>query len=133
MQEEFETNLATSKAEEQKAASDYEAMSAAKAEQIATGKEKLDTMEEEHAGNIKAKSDAKEDLELTRNQRTEDVEFLRKLKLTCQDLDRQWAERSKTRSEEMKAVTETIAIVTSDDAKELMGKTVTLLQEASTE
>merc|ERR1719420_2612657 len=49
MKEEFETNLATSKAEEQKAASDFEAMSAAKAEQIATGKEKLDEMEEEHA------------------------------------------------------------------------------------
>merc|ERR1719161_3171714 len=90
-------------------------------------------MEEEHATNIKAKSDAKEDLELTRNQRTEDVEFLRNLKLTCQDLDRQWADQSKVRSEEMKAVTETIAIVTSDDAKELMGKTVTLLQEKASE
>jgi hypothetical protein len=133
MQEEFETNLSTMQGEEKKAASDFAAMSAAKSEQIATGKTKLDEMEEEHATNIKAKSDAKEDLELTRNQRTEDVEFLRKLKLTCQDLDRQWAERSKTRGDEMKAVTETIAIVTSDDAKELMGKTVTLLQEASTE
>merc|ERR1719460_473681 len=88
-------------------------------------------MEEEHATNIKAKSDAKEDLELTRNQRTEDVEFLRKLKLTCQDLDRQWAERSKTRSEEMKAVAETIAIVTSDDAKELQARTTFLQVDAS--
>eukprot|EP00747_Dinoflagellata_sp_TGD_P130797 gnl/TRDRNA2_/TRDRNA2_174877_c1_seq7.p1 gnl/TRDRNA2_/TRDRNA2_174877_c1~~gnl/TRDRNA2_/TRDRNA2_174877_c1_seq7.p1 ORF type:complete len:763 (+),score=281.47 gnl/TRDRNA2_/TRDRNA2_174877_c1_seq7:66-2354(+) len=131
MQEEFETNLANSQAEEKKAASDFAAMSSAKTQQIETGKTKLDEMEEEHATNIKAKSDAKEDLELTRNQRTADVEFLRKLKLTCQDLDRQWAERSKTRAEEMKAVTETIAIVTSDDAKELMGKTVTLLQVQS--
>merc|ERR1719409_2440458 len=131
MQEEFETNLKTSKEEEAKAASDFEAMSAAKADQIATGKTKLDEMEEEHATNIKAKSDAKEDLELTRNQRTEDVEFLRNLKLTCQDLDRQWAERVKMRGEETKAVAETIAIVTSDDAKELMGKTVTLLQVAA--
>merc|ERR1719473_390777 len=100
MQEEFETNLKTSKEEEAKAASDFEAM-----------------------------SDAKEDLELTRNQRTEDVEFLRNLKLTCEDLDRQWAEQSKARGDEMKAVTETIAIVTSDDAKELMSKTVTFVQE----
>merc|ERR1719218_199765 len=129
MQEEFETNLGTMQAEEKKAASDYAAMSAAKSEQIETGKQKLDEMEEEHASNIKAKSDAKEDLELTWNQRTADVEFLRNLKLPCQDLDRQWAERSKVRGEEMKAVAETIAIVTSDDAKELMSKTVSLIQE----
>merc|ERR1719191_2395679 len=129
MQEEFETNLGTSQSEEKKAASDYEAMAAAKTEQIETGKKKLDEMELEHSANIKAKSDAKEDLELTRTQRTEDVEFLRNLKLTCQDLDRQYAERVKMRGEETKAVAETIAIVTSDDAKELMGKTVTLLQE----
>eukprot|EP00747_Dinoflagellata_sp_TGD_P136775 gnl/TRDRNA2_/TRDRNA2_175597_c0_seq34.p1 gnl/TRDRNA2_/TRDRNA2_175597_c0~~gnl/TRDRNA2_/TRDRNA2_175597_c0_seq34.p1 ORF type:complete len:748 (-),score=293.39 gnl/TRDRNA2_/TRDRNA2_175597_c0_seq34:152-2395(-) len=133
MKEEFETNLANSKAEETKAASDFEAMSAAKAEQIETGKQKLDEMEEEHATNIKAKSDAKEDLELTRKTRTEDVAFLRDLKVTCQDIDRQWAEQSKARADEMKAVTETIAIVTSDDAKELMTKTVSLVQEKMTE
>merc|ERR1719465_365820 len=99
-------------------------MSAAKTQQIAAGKEKLDEIEGEHANNQKALSDAKENLEMTRDQRSKDVEFLRNLKLTCQDLDKQWALRSKTRSEELKAVTETIAIVTEDDARELMRKTV---------
>merc|ERR1719161_2271835 len=133
MQEEFETNLDHFCKGEKKAASDFAAMSAAKTEQIETGKQKLDEMEEEHATNIKAKSDAKEDLELTRKTRTEDVAFLRDLKLTCQDIDRQWADQSKARADEMKAVTETIAIVTSDDAKELMNKTVKLLQVKMTE
>merc|ERR1719217_1379135 len=112
MQEEFEANLSTSQKEEAKAASDYEAMAAAKTEQIETAKEKLDQMETESANNIKALSDAKENLELARAQRSQDVEFLRKLKLTCQDLDRQWAERSKARTAETEAVAKAIAVIT---------------------
>jgi len=56
------------------------------------------------------------------------VEFLRKLKLTCQGLDKQFEERSKTRGDEIKAVSEAIAIITDDDAADLMRKTVTFLQ-----
>merc|ERR1719316_390441 len=88
-------------------------------------------MQSEHADNKKGLYDAKEDLELTRNQRAADVEFLRSLKLTCQGLDKQWEERSKTRSEEIKAVSEAIAIITEDDNADLLRKTVTFLQEVS--
>merc|ERR1719333_888688 len=98
-----------------KAREDFTALSAAKTAQIASGKEKLDATEGEHADNQKALSDAKEELELTRQQRSKDVEFLRNLKLTCGDLDKQWAERSKTRATETKAVSEAIAIITDDD------------------
>jgi len=128
MLEEFEAQLSTSQKDELKAAADYEALAKAKEEQIAAGKEKLDDLEESHAANQKALSDAKEDLELTRKQRSEDVEFLRNLKLTCNDLDAQWEKRSKTRSAEIVAVSETIAILTEDDNRELLHKTVTFLQ-----
>merc|ERR1719393_952055 len=106
LKEEFETNLSTAQKEEIKAQEDFAQLKATKEEQIAAAKEKLESMQQDHAGNKKALYDAKEDLELTRKQRSEDVEFLRNLKLTCQDLDKQWEERSKTRSEEMKAVAE---------------------------
>merc|ERR1719188_743056 len=79
-------------------------------------------MQEEDADNKKALSDAKEDLSITRNQRSEDVEFLRNLKLSCNDLDTQWEKRSKTRSAELKAVTETIAILSEDDSREQLVK-----------
>jgi len=46
------------------------------------------------------------------------VESKSKLKLTCNDLDAQWEARSKTRSEEIVAVSETITILTEDDNKE---------------
>merc|ERR1719356_917319 len=112
-----------------KAIEDFEAMKKAKEEQIATGKENLDAMEEENAANIKALSDAKEDLQLTTEQRTEDVEYLRNLRLTCQDLDHQWEERSKVRSEETRAVAEALSILTEDDNREhLMKSVISLLQ-----
>merc|ERR550537_1661128 len=88
-------------------------------------------MEQEFAQNKKAVFDAKEDLELTRETRSADVEFLRNLKVTCGDLDHQWEQRSKMRAEEIKAVSEAIAIITEDDNADMLRKTVTLLQTDS--
>merc|ERR1719238_1337360 len=131
MLDEFEKNLSTSQKDEIKAKEDYEALAAAKNEAIDTGKAKLDAMEAEDAGNAKALSDAKEDLELTRKQRSADVEFLRNLRVTCQNLDREWEARSKTRSQEILAVSEALQILTEDDAQDLMAKSVTFVQEHS--
>eukprot|EP00443_Scrippsiella_acuminata_P063218 CAMPEP_0115419842 /NCGR_PEP_ID=MMETSP0271-20121206/25408_1 /TAXON_ID=71861 /ORGANISM="Scrippsiella trochoidea, Strain CCMP3099" /LENGTH=781 /DNA_ID=CAMNT_0002844393 /DNA_START=47 /DNA_END=2392 /DNA_ORIENTATION=+ len=131
MLEDFETELRESQKEELKAQEDFKALTAAKSEEIDAGKAKTDELQEEDAGNAKMLSDAKEDLEVTRNQRTEDVEFLRNLKLTCNDLDDQWEKRSKTRAAETKAVAEAIAILTEDDNREMLAKSVNLLQEHS--
>merc|ERR1719316_1247021 len=108
MKEEFEANLSQEEKDELKAQADFEAMSKAKTEQIATGKEKLDALEEGSADNQKALSDAKENFELTKEQRSKDVEFLQNLKTTCMDLDQQWAQRSKTRAMETEAVSEAL-------------------------
>jgi len=111
-----------------KAQADFEAMSKAKTEQIATGKEKLDALEEGSADNQKALSDAKENFELTKEQRSKDVEFLQNLKTTCMDLDQQWAQRSKTRAMETQAVSEALKIITADDNMDLLRGTVKFLQ-----
>jgi outer membrane murein-binding lipoprotein Lpp len=50
------------------------------------------------------------------------------LKLQCNDLDAQWEKRSKTRSAETQAVAEAISILTTDENRELMAKSVSLLQ-----
>merc|ERR1740138_1341135 len=130
MKDEFEANLSQEQKEEMKAIEDYEALKEAKTEQIAAGKETLDLMEGEHSANIKALSDAKEDLQLTTDQRSEDVEYLRNLRLTCQDLDNQWEKRSKMRAEETKAVAEALAIIASDDNREHLMNTISFLQES---
>merc|ERR1719359_219857 len=131
MKEEFESNLSQAQKDEMKAVAEFQELSKSKSAQIAAGKDKLDGMEAEYAANAKALADAEEDYELTTGKRASDVEFLRNLRLTCQDLDRQWAERSKTRGEEIKAVGEALAILTDDDNREHLAKTVTFLQEQS--
>jgi len=118
MLEEFESELATTQKEEAAAAESGAELAAAKKEQVTIAKEKLDNLEAAHAGNVKALSDAKENYELTRKQRSADVEFLQKLKLTCNDLDAQWEKRSKTRAAEVIAVSETLVILTEDDNRE---------------
>jgi len=123
MKEEFEANLAEEQKEENTGAADFEAMAKAKTEQISVGKEKLDALEGSNADNQKALSDAKENLELTREQRSKDIEFLQNLKTTCMDLDRQWAIRSKTRSMETQAVSEALSIITADDNMDLLRNT----------
>merc|ERR1719446_912656 len=91
-------------------------------------KEKLDQLEAANADNIKALSDAKENLELTREQRSKDVEFLQNLKVTCMDLDNQWEIRSKTRSQETQAVSEALKIILDDDNMDLLRNTVAFVQ-----
>merc|ERR1719225_1389302 len=133
MLEEFEAQLSAAQKDEMKAAEDAAAVAKAKKEQIAVAKEKLDDLEGEHSANIKALSDAKEDLGLTREQRSKDVEFLRNLKVTCGDLDTQWERRSATRSAEIVAVSETLAILTEDDNREMLAKTsASFLQKTAT-
>jgi len=65
---------------------------------------------------------------MTRDQRSKDIIFLRNLQGTCQDLDKQWASRSKTRSMETQAVSEAIKIITSDDSMDLLRHSVSFLQ-----
>jgi len=131
MLEEFEKNLSVSQKNEIQARGDYDALAAAKTETIDAGKAKLDQMEAEVAANAKALSDAKQDLDLTRKTRSADVEFLRNLRVTCQNLDRDWEQRSKTRSQEILAVAEALKIITEDDSRELLFKTVSFLQADS--
>jgi len=131
MMDEFTADLKSSQEEEAKAVADFSAMEAAKTEQIKLGKEKLDELQAESAANKKGLSDAKENLQLTTDQRAADVEFLRNLKLTCNDLDAQWEARSKMRAEEITAVAETISILTSDDNAEQLKAGGVFAQEAS--
>jgi len=128
---EFQAELSSLQKDESRSQSDFTALAAAKTSEITAGKKKLDEMQEEDAGNRKSLSDAKEDRSLTREQRSTDVEFLQNLKLTCNDLDAQWEKRSQTRAAETKAVAEAITILTEDDNREMLHKSVSLLQEAS--
>jgi len=71
---------------------------------------------------------AKTDLEDTRNSLSADQKFLMNLKETCQMTDQEWEERQKSRAEEIKGVSEALAILTSDDAHDTFTKTFNFVQ-----
>mmetsp|Transcript_142584 Transcript_142584/g.371447 ORF Transcript_142584/g.371447 Transcript_142584/m.371447 type:complete len:778 (-) Transcript_142584:74-2407(-) len=131
MLDEFQAELKTMRKDEEQAQADFTALSTTKTDEIESGKAKLDEMQSEDAANSKALSDAKEDLTATRKQRSDDVEFLQNLKVTCDDLDSQWEKRSKTRTAETKAVAEAIEILTEEDSRATFARSVSLLQERS--
>merc|ERR1719389_1430579 len=53
------------------------------------------------------------------------------LKETCQMTDQEFAERTKTRAEEVKAVSEALAILSSDDAHDTFTSTFNFIQKSS--
>jgi len=122
MQETFEANLSEAQKQELKAQEEHSSLKAASEAQITASAAALDETQTEHAANTKALSDAEEVLVDTRATRAADVKFLTDLKLECQDLDHQFAQRSHARSEELRAVTDTISILSADDARELFHK-----------
>mmetsp|Transcript_162001 Transcript_162001/g.295824 ORF Transcript_162001/g.295824 Transcript_162001/m.295824 type:complete len:746 (-) Transcript_162001:55-2292(-) len=132
MKEEFEATLSSSQKAELQAQADFAALASSKSAEIEAGKAKLDDMETNYAENEKSLSDAREDLEVTSSQRSADVKFLQNVKLECQSIDRDWAARSKGRSAEITAISETIAILTEDDAREALNKVAFLQVSAET-
>merc|ERR1719421_2596293 len=66
----------------------------------------------------------KNDLEETAGSLLEDKKFLADLQKNCDEKKAEWAERQKTRAEELLAIQETIKILNDDDALELFKKTL---------
>merc|ERR1712194_228913 len=108
-------------------------MGAAKEEEIAAGQAQLDSKTQELASTDEKNSQAKVDMEDTRNSLAADEQFLMMLKEKCQMTDKEWEERQKTRQLEMEAVSKALAILSGDDAHDLFTKTFNpaLLQEES--
>merc|ERR1719424_2015844 len=128
MKETFETNLSSSQKEEMQSQADYESLKAAKESEIKAGTELKDTKTQELADTDEKNVNAKTDLEDTRNSLSADQKFLMNLKETCQMTDQEWEERQKSRAEEIKGVSEALAILSSDDAHDTFTKTFNFVQ-----
>jgi uncharacterized small protein (DUF1192 family) len=124
MKEEFESNLAKMQEEEKTAQTDFAELKTAKSAEIAGNKKMTKDKTAELADTEDALAKAKEDLDLTREALAADTKFLSELKLRCQQSDKDFELRSKTRLQEIAGVSETIKILTDDDAREVMGKTM---------
>merc|ERR1719428_1318843 len=128
MKDEFGKNLIAAQKEEMEALIAYHEMKSAKEAELAAARTALDTKTQDLADTQAKVAQAKQDLEDTQAAMAADQEFLVDLKEKCAISDKEYAERSKTRADEIVAIGETIKILTDDDARDLFGKTMSLLQ-----
>merc|ERR1719181_1783935 len=132
MKTEFESNLADMQGDEGKSVTEFGELKEAKTSEILAG-EKMIKEKTALLGKTKVQlAEAKEDLEDTTGAMEADQAFLVDLNQRCSVSDKEWEQRSKTRSLEIAAVGETIKILTDDDAHDLFGSTLSFLQLSST-
>merc|ERR1719247_2834660 len=122
MKETMETDLSTSQSDEEKAKADFAEMTADKKAEIDAAKELIDAKFVELAETDEKNALSKKDLEDTSAALDADTKFLAELKPKCENAESEYMARSKVRNEEIKAVSETIGILTDDDAKDLLLK-----------
>jgi len=131
MKKEFASNLADMQGDESKAVSQYGELKSAKDAEIAAG-EKMIKEKTALLGKTKVSlASAKEDHEDTTSALTADEAFLVDLKERCSVTDQEWEARSKVRALEIQAVSETIKILTDDDAHDTFHQTLSFLQVSS--
>eukprot|EP00927_Polykrikos_kofoidii_P047441 TRINITY_DN415_c0_g1_i1.p1 TRINITY_DN415_c0_g1~~TRINITY_DN415_c0_g1_i1.p1 ORF type:complete len:699 (+),score=186.18 TRINITY_DN415_c0_g1_i1:73-2169(+) len=123
MKETFENNLSESQKEEIANQKAYEGLKAAKEEEIAADQAQLDSKTQRLAETEAKLAEARQDIVDTRKALSADEQFLMMLKEKCQMTDKEWEERSKTRQEEMEAVSKALAVLSGDDAHDLFTRT----------
>jgi len=124
MKDTMEKNLADVEATEAQAIKDYDALMAAKAKEIATNQAAIETKTERLGQTNVDIVNLKEELDDTTKALRADREFLANLGTSCDTKKGEWEARSKTRSEELAALAETIRLLNDDDALDLFKKTL---------
>lgn len=128
MLSDFESDLQEEQGSNQKTLEECKATKDLKEQQIALAEKAVLQFQSDAATATSKAAEANTELEITRTQHSEAKKFLSNLKLTCNDLDSQWESRSKTRSEELRAIEETLQILTEDDANDHFTRTNAFLQ-----
>merc|ERR1719281_700582 len=131
MKESFETNLQSSQKDEQQALTSYSQMKMAKNAELSAATKQYESKKADLADTDEKLADSRMDLKDTDKQLAADTAFLADLKDRCSNMDSTWAARQKVRSEEVTAISETLTILTNDDARDNFSKTVAFLQTSS--
>jgi hypothetical protein len=126
--DEFSKKLAAATKEEETSLANFNKLSAAKNGEITSATNQKDSKEVELADTMDKAAKAKEDIEATTNALSADQKFLLEATQSCQVEDDLYAKRSKVRNEEIKALSETLNILTGDEARSLFDKTISFVQ-----
>jgi len=124
MKETMEADLADAEKSETESKAAFETLMTSKKSEIEAASKAIET-KSARLGNVAVEVvQGKADLEKTTVAVEEDTKFKANLKNSCATKQKEWDERQKTRAEEIKAISETIEMLNSDDALELFKKTL---------
>lgn len=124
MLDDMEQQLADTKGGEDDNMKKYRQWKEAKTEELKAAQANLDQTKANLAASAELLMNTKKDHDDTRAALDADQKFLMDLKLRCQASDNEWAERQKVRNDEMLAISETIKILSDDDAHDLFNKSL---------
>merc|ERR1719229_1038895 len=127
----MEADLSESQKTEMQNAATFEELRKAKTAEIDSGERMAEQKEDELATTDNALAEAKEDLGQEKAALGEFEAFLASLQTTCAEAEKNFGERKVTRLSEIKAVSETIEILTGDEARDAMTGTYSLVQLSS--
>merc|ERR1719498_9241 len=124
MKDEMDGSLKDAVAAEEAAVKSYNGLMAAKKKEVATLTQQIET-ELNRVGDLGVEIASMEnDLEDTTEALAADQKFREEADQACKTKTAQWEEISRTRSEELLALSETIKVLNDDDALELFKKTL---------
>eukprot|EP00927_Polykrikos_kofoidii_P026732 TRINITY_DN2375_c0_g1_i2.p1 TRINITY_DN2375_c0_g1~~TRINITY_DN2375_c0_g1_i2.p1 ORF type:complete len:758 (+),score=211.95 TRINITY_DN2375_c0_g1_i2:81-2354(+) len=132
IKEEMEGDLSEAQKLETSRRTAFEELRSAKVAEIRSGEERSETKEDQLAETKNELAGAKEDLLQETAALDESQMFLRNLKGTCEEASKNFEERKQARTDEIKAVSETIAILMQDSARDTFARTYALVQFSST-
>lgn len=127
----FAKLLAASQKAELQALVDFQKLQAAKLGEISSATKSKDDKSSELADLLDKVAKAKEDLEATQAALSADQAFLVEMTKNCATEDAEYAKRVKVRTDEIQALSETLNILTGDEARSLFDKTISFLQISS--
>jgi hypothetical protein len=132
MEETFKEDLAKAHTTEIAAEIGFQKLRSAKEGEMQAAAASLE-MKSAELADINAKvAQAKEDMESTKEALAADQKFLMDLKESCAKADKEYAERQKTRTDEIAAIAQTISILSADDARDVFGRSLAFVQVRST-
>merc|ERR1719482_2516310 len=128
MKETFEQNLSKEQKDEAEAQKRFEELVQEKKVGIEAARERKNTKVTELSEAEIALVNAKHDLKDTRKNLSADQKFLVDMKEKCSASDKEFAERTKSRQEEILAIGDALKILTEDSARDLFSSTLGFTQ-----
>lgn len=128
LKDSFTEQLSDLKKQESEDKKAHKGLVKAKTDEIQAGKKQLEAKKEQKASADLEKEQSKQDIKDTTAALEADGAVSTEVKEKCAAMDVDYDKRSKLRSEEQAAVSKTIQVLTTDEAHDVFGKTLSFLQ-----